>query len=163
MTNSLSLITTITLSASTIALGDVLSAEALSIAWDCFDRESNELVARSAIDLTSPKISCLPAAHGDEFTNNNINHEGDLDHNSEESFANETSPQDELVSELTEDNWHEDQSINENTGSHNWEEDQEYAEETQSSSAKELGDALGAHLVNLIGQGFADLIEGSTK
>ena len=163
MTNTISLITVITLSSSMIVLGDVLSAEALSISWDCFDRESNELVARSAVDLTSTKISCLPAAHGDEFTINNSNNEGSLDVNSEDPFENETSPQDELASELAEDNWHEDQNINDNTGSHNWEEDQEHADESQSSSAKELGDALGAHLVNLLGQGFADLIEGSTK
>ena len=141
-----------------IALGDVLSAEALSISWDCFDRESNELVARSAIDLTSAKISCLPAAHGDD-----INHEGSLDVNSQDPFDNETSPQDELASELTEDSWDEDQSINDNTGNYNWDEDQDYADESQDSTAKELGDALGAHLVNLLGQGFADLIEGSTK
>ena len=158
MTNTLPLITVITLSSSMIALGDVLSAEALSISWDCFDRESNELVARSAIDLTSTKISCLPAAHGDD-----INHEGSLDVNSQDPFDNETSPQDELASELAEENWHEDQYVDDNTGSHNWEEDQEYADESESSSAKELGDALGAHLVNLLGQGFADLIEGSTK
>ena len=34
--------------------------EAMAIAYDCFDRTTSSLVARSAIDMTSPAVSCLP-------------------------------------------------------------------------------------------------------
>jgi len=32
----------------------------MAIAYDCFDRSTSVLVARSAIDMTSPAVSCLP-------------------------------------------------------------------------------------------------------
>ena len=63
MNRSASLLAALALTSSAaLNLSTAGNASAMTIAWDCFDRTSNALVARSAVDLTSPAISCLQAA-----------------------------------------------------------------------------------------------------
>ena len=60
MHRSLSLLSALTLSSTAVAMSNTADVEAMAIAYDCFDRSTSALVARSAIDMTSPAVSCLP-------------------------------------------------------------------------------------------------------
>jgi len=45
-----------------------LNPEAKAMGYRCYDRTSGALVADSAIDLTTPKISCVPTSAADNTT-----------------------------------------------------------------------------------------------
>ena len=60
MQRSISLLSALTLSSSAFLMTNASDVEAMAIAYDCFDRTTSSLVARSAIDMTSPAVSCLP-------------------------------------------------------------------------------------------------------
>lgn len=60
MHRSLSLLSALTLSSTAVAMTNTADVEAMAIAYDCFDRSTSTLVARSTIDMTSPAVSCLP-------------------------------------------------------------------------------------------------------
>ena len=60
MQRSISLLSALTLSSSAFLMTNASDVEAMAIAYDCFDRSTSVLVARSAIDMTSPAVSCLP-------------------------------------------------------------------------------------------------------
>jgi len=118
------------------------NASAMTIAWDCFDRTSQALVARSAVDLTSPSISCLQAVGGGAQP------------------AETNSAQPEAAPGLADQ-----QGINDTlaqeapTGENNVsDQGQVEPEEAPPMNTREaLSQAVGAHLGKLIGQGFADL------
>jgi len=134
MTRSLPLLAAFTLTAgSALTFANPSSTQAMTIAWDCFDRTSQALVARSAVDLTSPAISCLQAvgsgaqqsqtpAHESFSTDPGVSQVPGPDANG---FA-DTTPTD-----------------SETTG--------------DSSTGVALGNALGNHLGKLLGQGIADI------
>ena len=60
MNRSLSLLSAITLSSAALFSVQPQDASAMTIAFDCFERNTDRLVARSAVDMTSTAISCLP-------------------------------------------------------------------------------------------------------
>ena len=60
MNRSLSLLSAITLSSAALLAVQPHEASAMAIAFDCFERSTEKLVARSAVDMTSTAISCLP-------------------------------------------------------------------------------------------------------
>ena len=60
MNRSLSLLSAITLSSAALLSVQPQEARAMTIAFDCFERSTEKLVARSAVDMTSTAISCLP-------------------------------------------------------------------------------------------------------
>ena len=60
MNRSLSLLSAITLSSAALLSVQPQEASAMAIAFDCFERSTEKLVARSAVDMTSTAISCLP-------------------------------------------------------------------------------------------------------
>ncbi|EAU75132.1 hypothetical protein [Synechococcus sp. RS9916] len=60
MNRSLSLLSAITLSSAALLSVQPQEASAMAIAFDCFERSTEKLVARSAVDMTSTTISCLP-------------------------------------------------------------------------------------------------------
>ena len=60
MNRSLSLLSAITLSSAALLSLQPQEARAMTIAFDCFERSTEKLVARSAVDMTSTAISCLP-------------------------------------------------------------------------------------------------------
>jgi hypothetical protein len=130
MNRPLSLLAAFTLTAgSALTLTNPSSAQAMTIAWDCFDRSSNALVARSAIDLTSPAISCLQAA-GAGATNIAI--DPGADPMGDQDISQEPQPEgpsDDTDSDLT----------------------------SNPSTGDALGIAIGGHLGKLLGQGIADL------
>ena len=60
MNRSLTLLSAITLSSAALLSVQPQEASAMTIAFDCFERSTEKLVARSAVDMTSTAISCLP-------------------------------------------------------------------------------------------------------
>ena len=60
MTRSLSLLSAVAFSSTALVIAHGPKADAMAIAFDCFDRTTSQLVARSAVDMTSPAVSCLP-------------------------------------------------------------------------------------------------------
>lgn len=124
------------------------SAYAMTIKWDCFDRSSNALIARSAIDITSPAISCLQAAGDLQLTDTATDESPEI-----MDISNENHAEDDF-----DHSWNDDEFTEESFT------DDELAEQNQSSDQSEIpstGDALGAavgnHLGKLLGQGISDL------
>jgi len=120
------------------------NASAMTIAWDCFDRTSQALVARSAVDLTSPSISCLQAVGGGAQS-------------AETAIAQ---PEAEADPDLADQQDIEDTLAQQDPADGSGFSDQGQTEpETAppSNTAQALSQAVGAHLGKLIGQGFADL------
>ena len=120
----------------------------MNIAFDCFERSSEKLVARSAVDITSTSISCLPVpgttlaedsssdSEGEDLLVDNVIEEEDED------WAD--GPGDDIADSDIDD---EDEYV-EDDGETN----------SESSTGSQLGNAVGKHLGKLIGQGFADLL-----
>ena len=60
MNRSISLLSALALSSASLLALQPQEAKAINIAFDCFERGTEKLVARSAVDMTSTAISCLP-------------------------------------------------------------------------------------------------------
>ena len=118
------------------------NASAMTIAWDCFDRTSQALVARSAVDLTSPSISCLQAVGGGVQPTETTNAQPDPD----PGLAEQQGIDDTLAQQ-------------EPAGGNDFSDQGPIEPETAPpvNTGEALSQAVGAHLGKLIGQGFADL------
>ena len=133
----------------------------MAIAFDCFNRETEQLVARSAVDMTTMAVTCLPvsqsASHSSEENDDGIIHISNEDSPASEDWADE-----DYVENAAEDDNLADQPEFDDDNDFD---DDDYIEEDiadnteygDSSSGEQLGDALGNHLGKLIGQGLADL------
>ena len=121
----------------------------MNIAFDCFERSSEKLVARSAVDITSTSISCLPVP------GTTIAEDSSRDSEEEGTLVDNVMPEED-------DGWEDgDDSGNIANGGMTDEDDSvEDDGETypEPSTGSQLGDAVGQHLGKLIGQGFADLL-----
>ena len=124
----------------------------MNIAFDCFERSSEKLVARSAVDITSTSISCLPVPGSTLAEDSSSDSEG------------EGTLVDNVMPEY--DDWEGDGGENDDAGdladSGMTDEDDSGEDDgetnSESSTGSQLGDAVGKHLGKLIGQGFADLL-----
>jgi hypothetical protein len=137
MNRSASLLAALALTSSAaLNLSTAGNASAMTIAWECFDRTSQALVARSAVDLTSAAISCLQAAG--------------------EGSAASPDPAADLATEPAVDpSFSQDPTNDDTITPEQGASDPSLA--TASSTGDALGQAFGSHLGKLIGQGFADL------
>ena len=112
----------------------------MSIAFDCFSRSSEKLVARSAVDMTSTAISCLPVP-GTTLTD-----DSSIDSDDEDILVDHTSTDEDT--DFDEDIAYEDDDV--------YDDDEDVYEDEPSSGSK-LGSAVGEHLGKLLGQGISDL------
>jgi hypothetical protein len=136
MSRPTSLLTALAISSSTLLqLGCLEGAQAMTINWDCFDRSSQALVARSSVDLTSPAISCIQAVGSTPSASTTTAGPGSESALPETSEAPATEP---------------DTSAESNSGA-------ETTSEADVISEDSIGTILGNHLGKLIGQGLADL------
>ena len=120
----------------------------MNIAFDCFERSSEKLVARSAVDITSTSISCLPVPGTTIAEDSSSDSEG-----KGQLVDNITTEED---ADWVEGGWEDgDDSGNIADGGVTDGDDGETYPEP--STGNQLGDAVGKHLGKLIGQGFADL------
>jgi len=137
MSRTTSLLAALTMgSCAALNLAQADAANAMTIAWDCFDRSSNALVARSSVDITSPAISCLPAAGAQQAASPAPAQPAETtttDVGSESETA--TTPETDRETSTT----------------------SETSAETAPQSEESIGTILGSHLGRLIGQGLADL------
>ena len=117
-----------------MVFGQALDSLATTYSFDCFDRTTSALVARSTIDMTSLDVSCLPvpgATHDDSFLEADVTDALDTDSNYEELFFEE----DEMIAD---DSFFDEENID----SHNDE---------------AIGDTVGEHLGNLLGDLISDI------
>ena len=117
-------------SSSAFNLAQSPAAKAMTISWDCFDRSTTALVARSSVDITSPAISCLPAAGAAQAVSPAATQAAETE-------ATEVGSGSETM-----------------TGT---EAGAETSTESDPGSEQSLGTILGTHLSKLIGQGLANL------
>ena len=166
MKRSLPLLSALTLSSSTLLCASAPQANAMSIAFDCFNRETEQLVARSSVDITTMAITCLPvsqsASHSSEQNDDGIIHISNEDNPSSDTWEDEdyfdNAAEDNNLADQSE--FEDDNDFNDNDFDDNDYIEDDIADNTEyenPSSGDELGDALGNHLGKLIGQGFADL------
>ena len=139
MNRSLSLLSAATLSATALVMTNTTDVEAMAIAYDCFDRSTSALVARSAVDMTSPAVSCLPvpsAATADSVIE--ANNAETMDLISEEEYDDSVIEEDELIA---------DESFDV--------EEEEVIDDLSTGEA--LSDAAGEHMGKLIGNIISDI------
>lgn len=154
MTRSHILLSAFALSAAALLSVQTQETKAMNIAFDCFERSSEKLVARSAVDMTSTTISCLPVPGTTSLTeDSNIDSDGD------DVIAN--------ITDISEDFDQEDAEsdvdiADEDIANENIEdEDIAYEDEDDTnldpSTGSQLGEALGKHIGNLLVKGVNDL------
>jgi len=163
MSRSASLLAALALTSGTaLNLSTASSAGAMTIAWDCFDRSSNALVARSAVDITSPAISCLPAAGAGstQAQSEPTEQSSDLatsDIAGDSSDLGSTEFSDEFTDDFTADAGSADPGYSEEPS---FQDDTSAGSDVAnvgSSTGDALGQAVGSHLGKLLGQGISDL------
>ena len=147
MNRSISLLSALALSSASLLALQLQEAKAITIAFDCFERGTEKLVARSAVDMTSTAISCLPVPGS---STDLAGHDEDSYDDGDVIDVNNTWPGE-----------HEDE--------HGWDNEGDFAgtEETWpdtdthpdhdgdgSSTSEKIADLLG----DLIGQGIDDLL-----
>ena len=165
MTRSLSLLSALALSSVSLLSLQPQAVHSMDIAFDCFERDTEKLVARSAVDMTSLSISCLPvpgsnnAGYSDPQNN---------DHDTDETLeATHTSSDDQPESwtshnnQASSESWDEqdDEDDVSSTGSadnESWDQ-QDGQVAQQPSTGSQLGDAVGQHIGKLLLQGLNDL------
>ena len=138
------------------------NASAMTIAWDCFDRSSQALVARSAVDLTSPSISCLPAAgtgstqaqsepteQSSDLATSDI--AGDSSDLGSAEFGAESTDDFTADAGSADPGYSEEPSFQDDTSAGS------DVANVGSSTGDALGQAVGSHLGKLLGQGISDL------
>lgn len=147
MNRSQSLISTFALSSAALLCFQTQEVKAMNIAFDCFERSSEKLVARSAVDMTSTSISCLPVP------GTSLTEDSSSDSDGEDVLIGNDVPEvngwegDDAVDIADNDIVDEDNSV-EDDGASN----------PELSTGSQLGDAVGQHLGKLIGIGIADLL-----
>jgi len=147
MTRSASFLAALALtSGAALNLTEAGNASAMTIAWDCFDRTSQALVARSAVDLTSPAISCLQAVGGGAQPAETAVAQPEVEAEADPGLADQQGIDDTLAQQDPADT------------SGVADQGQTEPETAPPVNTREaLSQAVGAHLGKLIGQGFADL------
>ena len=135
MNRSLSLLSAITLSSAALLSAQPHEASAMAIAFDCFERSTEKLVARSAVDMTSTAISCLPVP-GNPITADST---GPLEHSDEYEQADWGD----------DDSW---ESEDTTASTPDWSD-----EDDDTESGPSIGSAIGSIVGEIIGQGLNDL------
>ncbi|WP_413430037.1 hypothetical protein [Synechococcus sp. Cu2B8-bc1011] len=162
MKRSLPLLSALTLGSSALLCASVSQAKAMAIAFDCFNRETEQLVARSSVDMTTMAVTCLPVSQSASHSSEN-NDDGIIHISNEENTSSEDWDDEDYLDNTAEDDNLADQSEFDDNNDFD---DDDYTEEDiadnseyeNPSSGDQLGEALGNHLGKLIGQGFADLL-----
>ena len=142
MNRSLSLLSALTLSSTAVAMSNTADVEAMAIAYDCFDRSTSTLVARSTIDMTSPAVSCLPvpgAATADSVIEANNSETTEVI--SDEEYDENVIEEEELIADE----------------SFDVEEEEEEEVIDDLSTGEALSNAAGEHMGKLIGNIISDI------
>ena len=153
MDRSLSLLSALALGSTALVIAHGPKADAMAIAFDCFDRNTSQLVARSAVDMTSPAISCLPVPGGAIASNPGLSTADDVMKISDTTTDDPDADffEDPTVDDSTAEDFSDDDFNNDNT-----EGDIADLEDSQSTGEK-VGSAFGEHLGKLLVKGLSDL------
>ncbi len=80
MTSSLRFLSAFAFGGAALLASPAAFAQSIPMGFDCFDRSSGALIARSAADLTTPAMSCLPIPQlGDQMALNTLPMEQDAE------------------------------------------------------------------------------------
>jgi hypothetical protein len=165
MTRSHILLSAFALSSAALLSVQTQETKAMNIAFDCFERSSEKLVARSAVDMTSTTISCLPVPGTTSITeDSNIDSDDDVivDNTdiSEDLDQEDTESDVDIVDEDITDEDIADEDIEDEDIAYE-DEDIAYEDEDDTnidpSTGSQLGEALGKHIGNLLVKGINDL------
>ena len=156
MKRSLPLLSALTLGSTALLCASASQAKAMAIAFDCFNRETEQLVARSSVDMTTMAVTCLPVSQSASHSSEN-NDDGIIHISNEENPSSEDWDDENYLDNTAEDDNLADQSEFDDDDDYTEEDIADNSEYENSSSGDQLGEALGNHLGKLIGQGFADL------
>ncbi|QBE70277.1 hypothetical protein SynWH8101_2711 [Synechococcus sp. WH 8101] len=137
MHRSLSLLSALALGSTALVIAHGPKADAMAIAFDCFDRTTSQLVARSAVDMTSPIVSCLPVP-GTSTT-------------PAQTSPSPTSPDPVIEIGTSEADFTGGGAVEPDFS------DPAVPPAPEMSTGDQLGSAVGQHLGKLLGQGIADL------
>ncbi len=148
MNRSLSLLSAFALSSAALLSFQPQEAKAMNIAFDCFERSSEKLIARSAVDMTSTAISCLPVP-GTTLTD-----ASSIDSGDGVILANHTTTEEDTYfdEDVAHENTYEDDGGAYEDDGGAYEDDGD-----ERSTGSKLGSAVGEHLGKLLGQGISDL------
>jgi len=163
MNRSCSFFSVLALGSSAVMGLSVSKTEAMTIAFDCFDRNTQQLVARSAVDMTNITISCLPVPGGNIASNPDSlsldeSNAQDIIEISDEQLIDEDGISSEDES-LTDENYQDDDNEDDNYYEEDGYTEDDLTTESEPSTGDQLGEALGNHLGRLIGQGIADIFD----
>ncbi len=156
MNRSLSILSALTLSSAALLSVQPQEVNAMTIAFDCFERSTEKLVARSAVDMTSTAISCLPVPGTTLTEDSGIDSEDDdiiVDNTgTDEDFDQDADSDVDIADEDITDEDIADEDIA-------FEDEDVYEDETnpEASTGSQLGEALGKHIGDLLVQGINDL------
>jgi hypothetical protein len=151
MNRSLALVSALTLSSTALITLQPQEAKAMNIAFDCFERSSEKLVARSAVDITSTSISCLPVPGTTLAEDSSSDSEGEdllVDNVAEDDGWEQDDWEDDPADDIADNGTTDEDDSGEDDGETN----------SESSTGSRLGDAVGNALGDLIGKGLADLL-----
>lgn len=137
MTRALSLLSAVAFSSTALVIAHGPKADAMAIAFDCFDRTTSQLVARSAVDMTSPGVSCLPVPGTSTAPAQNA--------------PSPTSPDSVIEIGTSEADFTGGGAVDPGFS------DLAVTPAPEMSTGDQLGSAIGEHLGKLLGQGIADL------
>lgn len=144
MKRPLSALSALTFSSITLVIAHAPQSKAMAIAFDCFDRTTSQLVARSAVDMTSPAVSCLPVPGGTVASN------PDWPSDDNVLEISDTISEDDPDADFFED------SVVDDSTADDFEDDVADLEDSQSTGEK-LGSAVGEHLGKILVEGLSDL------
>ena len=136
MHRSLSLLSALTLSSTAVVMTNTADVEAMAIAYDCFDRSTSALVARSTIDMTSPAVSCLPVP-GAATADSVIEASETTDLISDEEYDENVIEEEELIADES------------------FDVEEEVIDDL--STSEQLSNAAGEHMGKLIGNIISDI------
>ena len=161
MNRSLSLLSALTLSSAALLTVQPQEVNAMTIAFDCFERSTEKLVARSAVDMTSMSISCLPVP------GTTLTEDSGIDSEDDDLIADNTDTGEDYEQDADSDVDLADEDIaNEDIADEDiadediaYEDEEAYEDETnpEASTSSQLGEALGKHIGDLLVRGINDL------
>ena len=151
MNRSLSLLSALTLSSAALLSVQPQEVNAMTIAFDCFERSTEKLVARSAVDMTSMSISCLPVP------GTTLAEDSGIDSEDDDLIADNTDTGEDFDQDADSDVDFADEDIAD--GDIAYEDEDVYEDETfpEASTGSQLGEALGKHIGDLLVRGINDL------
>ena len=154
MPNSPSLISKLVFGCTTLIINGASSSEAMTKAYDCFDRTTGQLNAQSAVDISSVTLQCVNNLNPEDLYAESPSSESE---EAETEYASIDEESNDLESSYEED---EEQYGGESSADHDYSDD-DY--ESDESTGQQLRKAAGRHIGELFGNMLNDIMGQSNQ